>query len=349
VAEHLLAPPVNVLRLGLHPAGLAARIVNHGEWRAHLLDRLHRQSVASADPALTALHAELAAYPVKDHGPRPGSCRNEIAVVLRLAHSNGELRFISTVATFGTAVDVTMSELAIESFYPADARRPSSCTPGRGGTMADMGVGRSEFGRRYSHRVSVSQLPLAVVGMAGAGKSEVTEMLVGSHGFERIYFGQVVLDEIAAQGLAPGAESERAVRERLRAAEGMEVMAARSLPRIRAALSNGHGVCIDGLYSGAEWQLLARDTGVITVAVHAPRCLRKSRLAERPIRPLTGAELDIRDLAEVDCLDKAKPIALADAHVVNDGSLDVLRERVESILKLLDKITAARLHPVSAG
>jgi transcriptional regulator with XRE-family HTH domain len=121
VAEHLLAPPVNVLRLGLHPEGLAARIINHGEWRAHLLDRLHRQSVASADPALTALHAELAAYPVGDHGPRPDLAANEIAVVLRLAHSNGELKFISTVATFGTAVDVTMSELAIESFYPADA------------------------------------------------------------------------------------------------------------------------------------------------------------------------------------------------------------------------------------
>ncbi|MGH2942231.1 MAG: helix-turn-helix domain-containing protein [Solirubrobacteraceae bacterium] len=121
VAEHLLAPPVNVLRLGLHPEGLAPRIVNHGEWRAHLLDRLQRQAVASADPALAALHAELAGYPVGDPGPGPDLAANEIAVALRLAHGGGELRFISTVATFGTAVDITMSELAIESFYPADA------------------------------------------------------------------------------------------------------------------------------------------------------------------------------------------------------------------------------------
>lgn len=182
--------------------------------------------------------------------------------------------------------------------------------------------------------------------MAGAGKSAVTELLVDTHGFERIYFGQVVLDELAAQGLAPGAESERLVRERLRAVEGMQVMAVRSLPRIRAALSNGHRVCIDGLYSAAEWQLLARETGLITLAVHAPRCVRKSRLASRSIRPLTGAELDSRDLAEVDRLDKAKPIALADVHVVNDGSLDVLRGRVGSILELLDEIAAARLRGV---
>jgi hypothetical protein len=121
VAEHLLEPPVNVLRLGLHPDGLAARIVNHGEWRAHLLERLQRQSVASADPALAALHAELAAYPFAGDGPRPGLLANEIAVMLRLAHDRGELTFISTVATFGTAADITMSELTIESFYPADA------------------------------------------------------------------------------------------------------------------------------------------------------------------------------------------------------------------------------------
>jgi len=121
VAAHLLKPPVNVLRLGLHPEGLAARIVNHGEWRAHLLERLYRQSVASADPALAALHAELAAYPLADDGPRPDLVANEIAVMLRLAHDHGELTFISTVATFGTAADITMSELTIESFYPADA------------------------------------------------------------------------------------------------------------------------------------------------------------------------------------------------------------------------------------
>jgi len=192
--------------------------------------------------------------------------------------------------------------------------------------------------------VSISRLPLAVIGMPGAGKSEVTDVLVEVHGFERVYFGKVVLDELARRKFAPGTESEQLVREELRAAEGMGVMAERSLPHIRAALMRGDDVCVDGLYSGAEWKLLARETGVITLAVHAPRWLRKSRLAARAVRPLTDIELDTRDLAEVDQLDKAKPIALADAHLVNDGSLDDLRERVESVLEHLEWVAAARIH-----
>jgi dephospho-CoA kinase len=92
--------------------------------------------------------------------------------------------------------------------------------------------------------------------MPGAGKSEVTEALVGIHGFERVYFGQVVLDELLRRELAPTAESEQLVREQLRVAEGMAVMAARSLPVIKAALNEGRDVCVDGLYSSAEWELL---------------------------------------------------------------------------------------------
>jgi transcriptional regulator with XRE-family HTH domain len=123
VAPHLLEPPVNALRVGLHPEGMAPRIRNLGEWRAHLLDRLGRQAVVSGDPALAALHDELAALPGNDP-TRPGhvSAAGDIAVPLRLAHEGEELAFISTVTTFGTAVDVTVSELAIEAFFPADPR-----------------------------------------------------------------------------------------------------------------------------------------------------------------------------------------------------------------------------------
>jgi transcriptional regulator with XRE-family HTH domain len=122
VAEHLLEPPVNVLRLGLHPEGLAPRIANLAEWRAHLLDRLGRQAVGSQDPALATLYDELAAYPGgAQPAPPPDLAAGEIAVPLRLRHEHGEAAFISTVTTFGTAVDVTVSELSIESFFPADA------------------------------------------------------------------------------------------------------------------------------------------------------------------------------------------------------------------------------------
>ena len=122
VATHLLEPPVNVLRLALHPEGLAPRCANLPQWRAHLLDRLGRQAVRSGDPALAALHDELAAYPAGGRAPAIDADAAEIAVPLRLRHGDGELTFISTVTTFGTAVDITVSELSIESFFPADAR-----------------------------------------------------------------------------------------------------------------------------------------------------------------------------------------------------------------------------------
>jgi transcriptional regulator with XRE-family HTH domain len=120
VAEHLLAPPVNVLRLTLHPEGMAPRIVNLAEWRAHLLDRLGRQAVTSGDPALAALHEELARLPGGDGSHAPDLAAGGIATPLRIRSGDAELSFISTYTTFGTAVDVTVSELSIEAFFPAD-------------------------------------------------------------------------------------------------------------------------------------------------------------------------------------------------------------------------------------
>jgi transcriptional regulator with XRE-family HTH domain len=119
-AQHLLEPPVNVLRLSLHPEGVAPRIVNLGEWRAHILDRLGRQAVSSGDQALFALHDELASYPGGGGGHTVDLEAGEIAVPLRIRVGDSELAFISTATTFGTAVDVTVSELSIESFFPAD-------------------------------------------------------------------------------------------------------------------------------------------------------------------------------------------------------------------------------------
>jgi transcriptional regulator with XRE-family HTH domain len=120
VDEQLLEPPVNVLRLSLHPAGMAPRIVNLGQWRAHLLERLAAEALASGDPALSVLHEELASYPGGESadGLDPGFA--DIAVPLRLRHRGDELAFISTKTSFATAVDVTVAELSIESFFPAD-------------------------------------------------------------------------------------------------------------------------------------------------------------------------------------------------------------------------------------
>ncbi|MBN6039337.1 helix-turn-helix domain-containing protein [Amycolatopsis sp. 195334CR] len=122
VAPELLDGPVNVLRATLHPDGMAPRIANLGEWRAHLLGRLRREVAATADPELSDLLAELRGYPCADvvpevEVPKPG----DIVVPLRLRHGDTELSFFSTVATFGTPLDVTLAELSIEAFFPADA------------------------------------------------------------------------------------------------------------------------------------------------------------------------------------------------------------------------------------
>ena len=121
-APHLLEPPVNVLRLSLHPEGLAPRIVNLQQWRTHLLERLRRDALATGDPALSALHDELASYPNGDPGPPLDPAFADVAVPLRVRAGDAELSFISTRTSFGTALDVTVAELSIESFFPADAR-----------------------------------------------------------------------------------------------------------------------------------------------------------------------------------------------------------------------------------
>lgn len=118
VDPDLLAPPVNVLRVGLHPRGMAPAVANLDQWRAHLLHRLRLQADWTGDGGLDGLYRELASYPGADPGPPRGT--PPIAVPLRLRRNGAELSFLSTVATFGTPLDVTVSELVIESFFPAD-------------------------------------------------------------------------------------------------------------------------------------------------------------------------------------------------------------------------------------
>jgi transcriptional regulator with XRE-family HTH domain len=122
VDASLLQPPVNVMRVALHPSGLAPRTINLVEWRAHLLERLRRQSEASADPVLLSLLEELRGYPAP-RGARPARETPDyggMVVPFELATEAGPMTFISTTTVFGTPVDITLSELALECFYPAD-------------------------------------------------------------------------------------------------------------------------------------------------------------------------------------------------------------------------------------
>src|SRR5262245_1385467 len=118
----LLQPPVNVLRLSLHPEGLAPRIANLPEWRGHLLARLRQQIDVSGDPVLLKLMDELRAYPAPASRTRPPEIDHAAVLIpFRLVTEHGMLSFFSTTTVFGTPIDITVSELALESFFPADA------------------------------------------------------------------------------------------------------------------------------------------------------------------------------------------------------------------------------------
>lgn len=123
VSPALLVPPVNVFRLSLHPEGLAPRIANLAQWRHHLFERLRQQIQATADPTLIALQAELREYPAPEE-PSPLVLAGEMLGVVMpfcFESAHGMLSLISTTTIFGTPVDVTLQELAVESFFPADA------------------------------------------------------------------------------------------------------------------------------------------------------------------------------------------------------------------------------------
>jgi transcriptional regulator with XRE-family HTH domain len=128
IAPDMLAP-LNVLRLSFHPRGLAARTVNLAEWCGHLLERLHHQCEATADPELIRLYDELKTYPIPARsGPLSA---DTVAVPFKMRFGDEILSFISTTMIFGTPVDITLSELALEMFFPAD-----DLTAGRMRTMA---------------------------------------------------------------------------------------------------------------------------------------------------------------------------------------------------------------------
>jgi transcriptional regulator with XRE-family HTH domain len=118
----LLKPPVNVLRLTLHPGGLAPHIANLSEWRRHLLERLKRQITITADPCLPLLLDELSNYsvPIVDQFPTEPRDFADIIVPLEFNTAAGRLSFLSTTSVFGTPVDITLSELVLECLFPAD-------------------------------------------------------------------------------------------------------------------------------------------------------------------------------------------------------------------------------------
>ena len=174
---------------------------------------------------------------------------------------------------------------------------------------------------------------VSIVGMAGAGKSEVAR-LFEEKGFTRIRFGSITDHEIVRRGLGLSEKNERQIREELRREHGMAAYAKLNLPAIEVALKNGP-VVIDGLYSWEEYLFLKERFGAnfAVVAVWASPKTRYHRLARRRERPLTPEDAACRDKAELENVNKGAPIAMADLTVANESSIEELKEKVARVLE----------------
>ena len=173
---------------------------------------------------------------------------------------------------------------------------------------------------------------VAIVGMAGTGKSEVARLFEKA-GFTRIRFGDVTDEELKKRGQELNEENERRVRELLRKEHGMAAYAKLNLPRIEAALASSD-VVVDGLYSWEEYLFLKEYYGenLYLVAVWTSPATRYSRLGGRRNRPLTPEEAAARDRAEIENLHKGGSIAMADYFIINETSLEDLREQTQRII-----------------
>lgn len=177
---------------------------------------------------------------------------------------------------------------------------------------------------------------IALVGMPGAGKTLCADHL-RHRGYRGFRFGQIVVDEVERRGMPWTQESERIVREDLRALQGREAIARLALPVLRQLLQATPVIFIDGLYSFSEYQLLRRelDASLLVVAIVSARQRRYRRLGQRPQRPLDAAAAEARDLREITTLEKGGPIAIADHTLLNDGAPAALTDALDSLLRQL--------------
>lgn len=174
---------------------------------------------------------------------------------------------------------------------------------------------------------------IAVVGLAGSGKTEATARFI-ERGFFRVGFNEPLYEEVVRLGLERTQEHERMVRERLRKEYGMGVMADRSLPKIEQALAEGKDVVAESLYSWAEYKIMKERFGDAfrVLAIYASPQIRYERLGSRSIRPLTPDAARARDYAEIEGTDKGGPIAIADWMISNMASREEFLQNVDALI-----------------
>lgn len=177
---------------------------------------------------------------------------------------------------------------------------------------------------------------IAVIGLAGAGKTEVIKHIIERTGWPKAYFGSVTFDEIARRGLAVNEANERLVREGLRAEFGLLIYAERVIDMIKR-IDGTEPVLVESLYSWEEYLRFREEFGDAfkVIAAHASSEVRYSRLKDRPHRPLTAEEAWSRDRSQIENLHQAGPIAMADFLIVNEGTKEELMHAIDGVLKRL--------------
>lgn len=179
---------------------------------------------------------------------------------------------------------------------------------------------------------------IAFVGLAGSGKSSAVEYLTAK-GVPKIYFGGIIYKAMEKAGIAISWESQKQFREEIREKEGKDFVVKRAINEVHGLINAGqHRIVLDGLYSWSEYKILKHEfPGEMTVvAVVTPKHMRKVRMAQRPERPMTSQEVDERDWAEIENLEKGGPIAIADYFIHNDKDVENLEKQIDSTLQSVD-------------
>lgn len=176
---------------------------------------------------------------------------------------------------------------------------------------------------------------IAFVGLAGSGKSSAVEYLA-KKGYPKVYFGGIIYKAMQEADIEITWDSQKKFREQIREKEGKDFVVKRAIKETRDLITAGqHRIVLDGLYSWSEYKILKHEfpgDEMTVVAIVTPKHLRKSRMARRPERPMMAKEVDQRDWAEIENLEKGGPIAIADYFISNDSDLESLHKRLATIL-----------------
>lgn len=176
---------------------------------------------------------------------------------------------------------------------------------------------------------------IALVGLAGSGKSSAVEYLT-KKGFPKVYFGGIIYKAMEEAGIEPTWDNQQKFREEIRQREGKDFVIKRVIKNIRDLINAGQNkIVLDGLYTWSEYKIIKHEFPgqVVVIAIVTPKHLRYQRMTKRPERPMQPREVDQRDWSEIENLEKGGPIAIADYFIINDSDLTQLHQKIDAVTR----------------